>query len=355
MRSHGTDRVRRGNGEQWIILSRQSKGWVPRTPAAVTRNERPGTTVRCEETYYEVVSATATAGGIRYVLEPWRDENVMRIVDDYDEASEARRQADHHDGVRRERGRISANILAVFSGQLPGPVQERMGNELGIWPARLTLTSILPAMVFVGVVVNLAVHRRMEEEAPLPLWLLLAAGYLLAESGIRFVVAMTQNRPIGSAAGFIAYSLYYLAAPGRKNLVRPLEESRGSLVPEMTEEKAARDRYLVLEPLLTLLSPADQDRLAAKFGFDYRKMASIVAAVILTFGVLGVVNSISLLIDGARLSPAVSLLVAGGLAAEQIVRLMQLRERPAGSVLGVLVRPLARKLLTPGVERASHG
>jgi hypothetical protein len=355
MQSYGTDRVRRGSGEQWIILSRQSKGWVPRTPAAVTRNDRPGTTVRSEEKYYEVVSATATGGGIRYVLEPWRDENVMRVVDDYDEASEARRQAAHQDGVRRERGRLSANILAIFTGQLPGAVQERMGNELGIWPARLTLISIVPAMIFVGVVVNLAVHRRMEQEAPLSLWVLLLAGYLLAESAIRFVVAMTQNIPMGSAAGFIAYALYYLATPGRKNLVRPLEESRGPLVPEVTEEKAVSDRYLLLEPLLTLLTPAEQERLAARFGFDYRKMGSIVAAVVLTFGVLGVVNSISLLMEGARLSPALSLLVAGGLAAEQVVRLRKLRERPAGSVLGALVRPLARKLLTDGVERASHG
>lgn len=355
MQSYGTDRVRRGNGEQWIILSRQSKGWVPRTPAAVTRNDRPGTTVRWEEKYYEVVSATGTGGGIRYVLEPWRDENVMRLVDDYDEASEARRQADHHDGVRRERGRVSANVLAIFTGQLPSAVQERMGNDLGIWPARLTLISVVPAMIFVGVVVNLAAHRKMEQEAPLPLWLLLLAGYLFVESAIRFVVAMTQNQPMGSAVGFMAWSIFYLASPRRKHLVRPLEESRGPLVPEMTPEEAASDRYLLLEPFLTLLSPAEQDRLAEKFGFDYRKMASIVAAVILTFGVLGAVNSVSLLMEGARLSPALSLLFAGALAAEQVVRLMKLRDRPAGSVLGALVRPLARKLLAPGVERASHG
>lgn len=355
MQSYGTDRIRRGNGEQWIILSRQSKGWVPRTPAAGTRNDRPGTTVRCEEKYYEVVSAAATAGGVRYVLEPWRDENVMRIVDDYDEGSEARRQAAHQDGVRRERGRVSANLLAIFTGQLPSTVQERLGNEVGIWPARLTLISILPAMVFVGVVVNLAVHRRMEQEAPMPLWLLLLAGYLLGESAVRFVSAMAQNLPMGSLAGFIAYALYYMASPGRKNLVRPIEESKGPLVPAMTEEAAASDRYILLEPLLTLLSPAEQDRLSAKFGFDYRKTASIVASVILTFGVLGVVNSISLLREGARFSPALALLIAGVLAAEQVARLWKLREHPAGSMLGAMVRPLARKLLESGVERASHG
>src|SRR5688500_8986067 len=195
MQAFGNDRVRRGNGEQWVILSPRSQGWVPRTPATATRKDRPGTAVRYDEKYYEVVAANATAGGIRYVLEPWREEHVMRVVDSYDDASEAQRSADHHDVVRRDRGRISANLLGVLTGQLPGPVQERMGNELGIWPARLTMISILPAVIFVGLVLNLYVRRRMELEAPPPLWLVLLAGYLLLESGIRFLVAMTQNRP----------------------------------------------------------------------------------------------------------------------------------------------------------------
>ena len=167
MQGYGTDRVRRGKGEQWIILSSRSKGWVPRTPATMTARDRPGTAVMCEETYYEVVAAVAVEGGIRYVLEPWRDEHVMRVVDAYDATSEARRAADHRDVVRRDRGRISANLLGLLTGQLPGPVQERMGNELGIWPARLTLISILPAMTVVGLVVNLYVHRRMAGAAPL--------------------------------------------------------------------------------------------------------------------------------------------------------------------------------------------
>ena len=356
MQACGNDRVRRGNGEQWVILSPRSKGWVPRTPATPTRKDRAGTAVRCDEKYYEVVAANATTAGIRYVLEPWREEHIMRVVDSYDEASEAQRAADHHEVVRRDRGRLSANLLGIFTGQLPGPVQERMGNELGIWPARLTLISIIPAMIFVGLVVNIYVHRKMEQEAPLPFWILLVAGYLLIESAIRFLVAMTQNRPLGSLAGFLGYTAFYLVAPNRKNLIRPVEEaSKTLLMVEVSEDVGLQDRFQLIEPLLTLLAPAEQDRLAGRFGFDYRKMASTVAAIILVFGVLGVGTAAISLAEGGRLSPILSLLISAGLSAEQIVRLRSLRHGPAGSVLGALVRPLARKLLAAGVERASHG
>src|SRR5688572_19787084 len=342
MQAFGTDRVRRGTGEQWVILSLRSKGWVARTPAAATRKDRPGTAVRCDEKYYEVVAANATAGGIRYVLEPWREEHVMRVVDSYDEASEGQRSADHQEVVRRDRGRISANLLGILTGQLPGPVQERMGNELGIWPARLTLISIIPAMTFVALVVNLHVHRRMELEAPLPFWVVLLAGYLLFESGIRFFVAMTQNRPLGSLAGFLGYTAFYLVSPNRKNLIRPVEEaSKTSPMSEVPEDVALQDRFQLLEPLLTLLRPAEQHRLAERFGFDYRTMATTVAAVILAFGVLGVVTAVVSLQEGVRLSPTLSFLVSAGLSIEQIVRLRSLQEGPAGSVLGALVRPLA--------------
>src|SRR5687767_9634409 len=130
MQPIGADKVRRGRGEQWILLSPRSKGWVARTPATMMTRNRPGTAVLCDDRYYEVVSASVADGGIRYVLEPWREEDVMRVVDGYDAATEAAREADHEVLTSRERGRLTANLLGVLTGHLPGPVQERMGNEL---------------------------------------------------------------------------------------------------------------------------------------------------------------------------------------------------------------------------------
>jgi len=231
-----------------------------------------------------------------------------------------------------------------------------MGNELGIWPARLTMVSIIPAMIFIGLVVNLHVHRRMAMEAPLPSWAMFLAGYLLLESGIRFFVAMTQNRPLGSLAGFLGYTVFYLVAPNRKQLIRPVEEaSKWMPTAGVSEEVALQDRCDLLEPLLTLLTPAEQHRLAERFRFDHRKMANTVAGILLFFGVFGLATAAVSLAEGLRFSPMLSFVVSSGLSAEQIARLWNLRRGPAGSVLGVLVRPLARKLLTAGVERASHG
>jgi len=107
---------------------------------------------------------------------------------------------------------------------------------------------------------------------------------------------------------------------------------------ETPAERAATDALLMREALVTLLSPADQARVAARFGYDYRNQSSIIATIILIFAVLGIVTSV-------RSGAAVSLVIAALLAAEQIYRLAVLRSRPAGSILGVVARPFVRKLL----------
>src|SRR6267378_2805299 len=97
MRPFGYDRVRSGHGDQWILVARRSKGWLPRVPKTLTSAEHPGTAILWEDRFFEVVTADASAGGsIRYVLEPWRDNHVIRVSEPYDEASEERRAAEHH-------------------------------------------------------------------------------------------------------------------------------------------------------------------------------------------------------------------------------------------------------------------
>lgn len=345
MQPYGSDKVRRGRGEQWIILSARSKGWVPRTPATMTARDRPGTAVLCEDRHYEVVSATATDGGIRYVLEPWREEHVMRVVEAYDDSSEAAREADHQALTRRERGRITANLLGVLTGHLPGPVQERMGNELGVHPARLTLYSLIPPMIAVGLIVNEVARRKIAQEGPMPLWVVLLAGYLLLESGIRMFVAFSQSRPLGSAAGLIAYSLFYVLSPNRRALMKPGEATLATPITEAPPDVAMRDAFMLREPLLTLLPPRDQLLLANRFGFDYRKQARIVAAVILAIALAGVASSLVALRDHGRFSALLSLLAAAALAIEQLFRFRAFRRGPAGSLLGTLVRLFSKKLL----------
>lgn len=340
MRAYGSDRLRRGAGIQWILFCPRPKSWVPRTAArTLVASEAPGTAVQWGDEYFEVVSATASGSGVRYVLEPWREENVMRSVDVYDDASEALREEEHHAALRREKHRRTANLLGVLTGNLPGPVQERMGSELGVVPTRLTLASLILPMTFVGFFAFERVDRYMEREPPLPGWLNALAVYLLAESIIRLYVSVSQNRPLGSAIGYVVYSL----SP-KPPVTQP---SRDRLKLEVPPDVRQKDLLMTTEPLLTLLSAGEQRVLADRFSFDYRRTAFKVALVLLAFALLGTATSLASLSKGGGLSPLLSLLGAIAVAVEQIVRLRALRSGPAGSVLAPLVRPLFRRLVTP--------
>ncbi len=345
MRSFGSDRLRRGRGEQMILVCRRAKGWVARVPRTLTRREHPGTAVLWEDRYFEVVAEEISGDSVRYILEPWRDENAIRVTDAYDEASEARRETEHRAAIKRTAGRHTANILGILTGNLPAVVQEKLGSELGVLPTRLTLASLLLPLLFEIWAFNVMARSAIAHTGT-PLWLLVAAGYIALESWIRLHILFGQSRPIGSTAGFILYSLFYALAPRRAGAVAPIKiEKReaifGSAAPP---EVALRDAYHLREPLLTLLSPAEQAALAERFGFDYRKHAFRLAWIILIFAIAGIVTSVVTLRSAPTLSALISLILASVLAAEQLGRLRALPRGPAGSILGLVVRPLARKL-----------
>ena len=343
MHAFGSDRVRRGSAEQWIISSPYSKGWVARTPETLVSRDRPGTAVLWEERYYEVVTATGEGAGVRYVLEPWRDEHVMRVVDAYDEAAEKKRIAEHRAMLAREKNRRAVTFLSMLSGHLPARVQEKMGHELGVLPARMTLISLLLSFVVIASLFLYIVHRRMTEGA-VPIWMVLLAAALAVESAIRLNFAMVQNRPMGSVAGFLAYSVIYLTAP-KGRLTSPVDApSKSVLKVDMTRDMALNDAYIFREPFLTLLSPPEQKFLEQRFGFNYRRSGPTVAITILLFATIGAVTSFMALTNGGGLSALLSLITASGLAVEQVVRLNTMRRTPAASVLGALVRPWSKKL-----------
>jgi hypothetical protein len=86
----------------------------------------------------------------------------------------------------------------------------------------------------------------------------------------------------------------------------------------------------------------------AAIGFDYRRHASGLAWIILLGSLLGVLVSFGKFRDYRTVSAFFSMLVASGLAIEQIFRLTAFSRGPAGSVLGFLARPFVRKLLERG-------
>jgi hypothetical protein len=340
MQAYGSDRVRPGDGEQLVLMSRFPKQWTPRVAKTLTSAEFPGTAVFWEERYFEVVDAEGLPqGGVKYVLEPWREMHIMRTTDRYDAEREAERLLEWRAGFSRERKRKSANALALLTGHLPAAVQEELGRELGVMPRRLTLISTAGVYaIVVGLMVWIGGGLIEQNPRPLPFYIL--TGYLFIETSFRFLAGWIIGRPMGSSAGVIAYLVYYFTVANRSRAVSPFAEEKGMsiAISATPEERAAGDALLMRESLVTLLSPAEQERVAARFGYDYKRQSRFIAAVILVFASLGIATSI-------HNRAIVSLLIAIVLAGEQLYRLAILGRRPAGSVLGILARPFVRKLL----------
>jgi hypothetical protein len=340
MQAYGSDRVRPGDGEQLVLLSRFPKQWTPRAAKTLTTAEFPGTAVLWEERYFEVVDAEALPqGGVRYVLEPWLEMHVMRTTDRYDADREAERLVEWRAHFSRETKRKSASGLALLTGHLPSVVQEDLSREVGILPARLTIVSALGVYaVVIALVLWIADGIMKQTPRPFPIFIL--TGYLFVETSLRFMVGWQGGRAMGSAIGVLGYIAYYYTVADRSRAVSPFGREKGTRVSigEASEERATSDALLLREPLVTLLSPADQARVAARFGYDYRRQSGFVAGLILVFASLGIATSIH---SGAR----ISFLVAVGLAGEQIYRLAVFRKRPAGSVLGIVARLFVGKLL----------
>jgi hypothetical protein len=347
MLTHGSDRARRV-GEKVILQSAIPKGWTPRTPKSLTHAEFPGTTVLWEEQYFEVIEATATpTGGVRYVLAEWRDSHTIRTFEHYDADSEALRVADHQRATRQRRSSLLSRLSGMVLGYLPAPVQMHLENELGVRASRMTMLSCIPPLVFFGIALVAHVEATMRRAlSPVPglLWPILVL--LTFESFLRFFVVMSQGRPMGSALGVLGYAIYRQLSK-KPDQRPPTVGGRGDSVAftAPSENVALRGSFEVKEPLLTLLTPAEQKKLAERFGYDYRKTAFGVAWAILTCAAAGVFTSYVKLEKSGSVTSFLSMFVAAGVVLEQALRLYSLRRGPAGSVFGVLVRPLVRNLL----------
>lgn len=335
MQAYGSDRLRQ-DGARWVLVSRFDKGWTPRTEKTHTSAEFPGTTILWNEQYYEVALVEKLPqGGVRYILDPWRDELTMRVVDHYDAATEAARAEEHRKKIVREKRRTITNFLALIVGHFPALVQKQMASELGLLAPRITLLSILGVYSVVAALVLYAVAKIMAHEG-LPGVCLIALP-LGIESSIRFFIVWTQNRPIGSVIGWIGYAIYY-AITKRGPSPFAVEKGWAVKVTEAPPDIALRDAFLMREAFVTLLTPEEQQRIASRFDYDYRRESGKVAAILLVGSVMGLASSFY---TGAIISG----MAATALGLEQIVRLMAFRHGPAASVLRFIARPLVRKFL----------
>ncbi|HMM36724.1 MAG TPA: hypothetical protein PKA62_18630, partial [Thermoanaerobaculia bacterium] len=117
--------------------------------------------------------------------------------------------------------------------------------------------------------------------------------------------------------------------------------------PTPDEERLLADRFLMLEPLLSFLPPADQRRLAGERGFAPLTWGRRTAWFLLVYpGLTAPAHAARLLIGNGGLGSLLLLALALALGVEQVVRLRKFsRGEPAPSVLGRLVTPFAAPLL----------
>jgi hypothetical protein len=335
MRAYGSDRIRIADDGNIELSSRLPKsGWVARTPKTLTRRPRPGTAVLWEDDCYEVVDMLVLQQGVRYTLVRWPEAESMRVTTRYDEEAEAARAAELHDVARREKQRRVANFFAIFTGHLPGSVQQKLAHEVNVDAPRLTIASVVFEWAVVASIVFYCVSRVMAQE-PLPMGPALFAGFLGLDGLIRFKLAFLDGRPSGSLFGILAYAVYALFTGKRE------PKRIGEATPKLREfsaEEQLTHSFHVREPLVTLLPPAEQARIAERFDFDYRLTATKMAVGILVVAIVGVIASFS---SHAWISLGVAIL----LGVEQIVRIPQLDRRPVGSLLGIFARPLVKKFL----------
>jgi len=347
VRAYGSDRLKEDDGGLLVLSCRLPKpGWIATTPRTLTTAEFPGSCVVWDDQQFEIIEAVQLDHTrVRYTLRAWREENAIRHMERYDQDSERQRLIEHRRELKRERNRKSANLLGMFVGHLPAIVQDHLASEYGTLPSKLTLLSFIPTLILVIALLGFIVGR-IQAELPVPAGPQVLLAWLAIESAIRFLNTWTQGRPIGSSAGFLTYVVWYLAHPRRSDLISPFAEPKGLGLykTEAPPELAAIDAFSMREPLVTLLSAEEQERMAKYFPYSYKRSSRTVAFLLLVTALAGAASSLRLLAAAPRFSAFVSLVVAGGIALEQVVRLAAFRHGPKGSVLAFLVRPFLRHL-----------
>jgi hypothetical protein len=350
MQAYGSDRLGlREDGTATLSCRTAKQNWQARIPKTLTAPQHPGTAVAWDGEYWEIVDFEVTQSGVRYTLARWPDSAAMRLVDRYDEVAEAERVLGRKRAQVRETGRKAATLLGFLTGHLPANVQMHLAENIGTNPARLTMISAIPPFAVFGfyavAMVGNGIPSLEHRWVPPPIIMGLLA-YLAVDSLVRFLFALSRGHPMGSVFGMIGYAIYYGLARDRSKLAVPFAPARGSSVKttELPPDAKLQSDLALVEPLFSLLDERDQQTVAQRYGVDYRSTASTLAGILLVFSLLGVITSIGSAFH-LHLSGFVSLVVAGGLLAEQVWRFFKFPQGPAPSVLRVLVRPFLTRYL----------
>lgn len=378
LRAFGSDRLLHRRPGEIILLSPYDKGWLARKPKAGTSAEFPGTAVQSEDLYFEVVEVErAPSGRVRYLLEPWKDNNVIRLLEHYNDASEAQRFDGYQKGLVHRKQSTRIGLLALLYGHLPAHAQNEIESEYGIPAVQMTMLSTLPLFLFgAWCATKIPIPGLTKPSEQIPGAIVFAGLSMFFESAVRLRSAL-RGKPKGSTLGTLLYWIYrgighlrgprpvevplpdrdldpqeaadlrFLASRDRRFKLRLGQRLSSTSPLPVSRSQQLRDLYHSREPFLALLSPPEQKLLADVFGFDYLTWGRTSVYWLMAFAVAGLASSIfSTLLGAFAVRRLLSAMLAGALLLEQISRLRQVdRGLPAGSVLALAVRPLARELL----------
>lgn len=354
--AYGEDRLLSASAGQVLLFSPYPKEWKPRSPRTELSAEHPGTAVIWEDDIWEVLEAEEMTGfGVQYRLAPWDERHAIRLPLRYSPESEARRVAEKSEDRRALKIRLILWVTAPLSGLLPGHAQERFSRLYGSPFVGLAWISMILPMIW-GTISVLALlagsvsPAAFAALAPAGVFPLLLGGYLFVETLLRFSVAMTDGRPIGSVLGVLPYWLYVKLRGGE------IEDPSRPIVPSTHHlELSAFDTLSMLEPLLSLLTPAEQEQLEREFGFapvKWGRRTSLALLLLMTAQVVSSIDDLANRNGGAAALGALGIALV--LAAEQAWRLLGLWQgQLRGSVLAPLVRIAARRLFSPAVTNVS--
>lgn len=331
----GTDHLDVSPEGTLVLHAGHAKGWRGRVAATQTSTAHPGTAVHWEGELWEVISAVdLPGGGARYELSRWDERHVARHVERYDETSEKRLAEGRKSDKRRTLGFVRALLLSPLYGLFPAEAQHRIENETAFPAPALTLVSALIGFVFGMVSLMSVLLAAMGGQQLLPLWAAIPGVYVLVESGARGATAIAQGRPVGSFFGEAAWTLL----------------EKNETAPEMPREEEPGeelyDLFKMREPLLALLSEADQRLAAEGYGFDFVRWGRVTALCLLGgFGPMALATAATLFV-APSVGDVFLLLLSLPIVVEQIPRLSRTRSgRPAASFLRIVVRPLCARLL----------
>lgn len=346
----GRDQLR-FKDDSLILFSPIPKGWRGREKRGTMKSSFPGTAVLWEGVQYEVVRVTEQKGGWRYELAAWNEAEAMRVSDSYDAQTEAIRETEYREAIEREGKRKKYLLMTPILGLLSPQTQRRFEDQFGILATRSTLISSAVFLVIGMGSLVLFLASSVDSKAGLktfatsiPTFILLAGAYLFFESLLRLAAVLMMGRPFGSLYGSLGELIYRLIQGKRS---RPAPEKGNSVKGTPPDPVQAQlDEYGVREPFISLLSPAEQMKFQRAFSFDFVRWGYLSAGAILVTAGFGLLSGVAGLMNRTfSFGDAFSLLIAGGLIWEQVIRLKKIsRKEPAGSVLGVLVRPWIRKL-----------